>query len=213
MWGIRTKRAKKMIMDTTQNAVRDVAMHLTKQFRTRQEMFWWQRFCGTKYMDTMIAGMKSASGNRLAQVYVTNLGDIRINPLPHKKDSHTPLSRYFVDSGVKEHPHRDNACKMTNHSKWKNILDKEGGINILQTDSHSPFKKNDNREIKQLQRLKTDKIIRRSPPVMGQANFLSWWDSFTHGPARKYLTWGEATKRFDIIKHHRNLRICPVSFI
>ena len=42
---------------------------------------------------------------------------------------------------------------MTKISKWNNILDEEGGINISQTEPHSPFQNNSKQEIQQLQRL------------------------------------------------------------
>ena len=35
----------------------------------------------------MIAGVKSVSGNRVAQVYVTDFGDVRIHPLPHIREA------------------------------------------------------------------------------------------------------------------------------
>ena len=38
-WGIGTKTSKNPILDTTQNAFRDVTRPLTKRLRTREEMF------------------------------------------------------------------------------------------------------------------------------------------------------------------------------
>ena len=51
-----------------------------------------------------------------------------------------------------ENLHLDNSNEITNNSKWKKIIYEEGGIRIFQTDTHSPFHKNSNRDIQQLQR-------------------------------------------------------------
>ena len=92
MWGIGVDCAKKRITVTTQNSVWYVTKPLTKQFRTRQVMFRCQRFKEMTYTDTTISGVKCASGNRVAQVYVTDFGDVRIHPLAHRIEVHTSLS-------------------------------------------------------------------------------------------------------------------------
>ena len=97
MWGIGIERYNKTMFGTTHNSV------LNKRFRTRQEMSVRSRFCGITYTYTMISGVKSVLGNMVAQVYVTDLGYFRICPLSNRKDSHTSLSRYFMDDGVPEH--------------------------------------------------------------------------------------------------------------
>ena len=52
------------------------------------------------YTNTMISGIKYASRNRVAQVYVTGFGDVIIYALAHRREAHTSLYRYFMDSGV-----------------------------------------------------------------------------------------------------------------
>ena len=89
MWGIEIERAMTNMMATTQNAVQDLSRPLTKRFRMRQEMLRCRRFSRTTYTKTMIAGIRYASGNRFAQVYVTNFGDIRIYPLSHRREDNT----------------------------------------------------------------------------------------------------------------------------
>ena len=61
------------------------------------------------YIDAMISVVKFASGNRVAQVHVTYLGDVIIYPLAHRKEAHTLLSCYFMNYGVPDHVHSDNA--------------------------------------------------------------------------------------------------------
>ena len=82
---------------------------LTKRFITRKAMFLLWKFRGTTYTDTMISGVNPASGNRLSQLYVTDFGDVMIYPFPKRKDAHTDLSLYFVNSGVPEHLHSDHS--------------------------------------------------------------------------------------------------------
>ena len=76
--------SKKTIMITTKNYVRDALIPPTKWFWTRQEMFRHQRFRRTTYTNTMTEGVKYVSGNRVAQVYVTDFGDVVIYPLAHR---------------------------------------------------------------------------------------------------------------------------------
>ena len=90
-WGIVIERAKKIIMATTQNSVWGVTIPLTKRFWTRKEMFIHQWLSGTTYTNTMIAGIKSVSVDRVAHVYVTDFGEIRIYYLAHRRESHTLL--------------------------------------------------------------------------------------------------------------------------
>lgn len=89
MWGIKVDHSKKTIIETTQNAVRCVIIPLTKRFWKRREIFRCQRLRKTAYTDTMIAGVKSASGNRVTQVYVTYFGDVRIYTMEHRIEART----------------------------------------------------------------------------------------------------------------------------
>ena len=65
----------------------------------------------------MISGTKYASENRVDQVYLTGFGDVRIYLLLYRKEYHTSLSWYFINTGVPEHLHLDNAWEMTKSSK------------------------------------------------------------------------------------------------
>ena len=80
----------------------------------------------------MIEGVKCAPGNRVAQVYVMDFGNIRIYTLAHRREDHTSLSWYFMDAGLIEHLHSDNEWEITRSSKWKKVMDKEGGIQTSQ---------------------------------------------------------------------------------
>ena len=67
----------------------------------------------------MIAGVKSALENRVAQVYVTDFGDVRIYPFTNVKDAQNFLSCYFMDYDVTEHLHSDNVWDMNRSKKWR----------------------------------------------------------------------------------------------
>ena len=140
---------KKNILTTNHNAVRGVIRPLNKRFRTRKVMFWRRRFCSMIYKDNMTSGVRSASVNKVAQVYVVDFGDVIIYPMAHMKDAHIYLCFYFVDTGVPEHLHSENDWGIPKSKKWKKILDEEVGIKLLQTEIHSPFQNNAEREIQQ----------------------------------------------------------------
>ena len=65
----------------------------------------------------MIAGVNSALGNRVAQVYVTDFGYFRGYPFPNRNNSHTSLSCYLIDSGVTEQIKLDNSWEITRGEK------------------------------------------------------------------------------------------------
>ena len=100
MCGIGIEQAKNSMMASTQNSIRGLRIPLTKQLRTRQAMFRFQWFRGTTYTNIMVGGVKYAYGDRVAQVYVTYFGDVRIYPVAHRRESNTWLSFYFMDSDV-----------------------------------------------------------------------------------------------------------------
>ena len=151
MWGIGLERAKATVQATTQNAVRDVTKPLTRRFRSRPQVSRRNRFRGTVYTDTMKSGKKSMRGNKFMQVLVTDFHDVTVYPLKEEKKAYTALRSYFIDRGVPEKVHSDNAFAMTRSEKWKRVLEKEGGIEATTTEPHSPFQNNAEREIGHLQ--------------------------------------------------------------
>ena len=74
-----------------------------------RSMFRRRQFRGMKYTNTMIAGVKSASGKRVAHVYVTYLSELIIYPLEHRREAHTLIYQYFMDAGVPEYLYSDNS--------------------------------------------------------------------------------------------------------
>ena len=91
MRGIGIEWAKKIIMVTAQNSSRDVMTPITKRFWMRQAMFRRQCFRGMEYTNTMIAGVKYASGKKVAHVYVTDFSEFIIYPPEHRREAHTFL--------------------------------------------------------------------------------------------------------------------------
>ena len=91
---------------------------------------------------TMIVRMKYFSGNRVTQVYMKYFVNFSIYALPHRRNSHTSLYRYFIYSGLPGQLYSDNSWDITNIRKWKEILDEEVLINISQIELHSPLHKN-----------------------------------------------------------------------
>ena len=93
-------------------------------------MFRFGRLRGITYTDTIIAGVKSEFRNRVAQVYVLDFAYIIIYPSEHIIEDHTLLSWYFMDYGVPDHLHSDNAWEMNKSNKGKRLVDKEGSIKV-----------------------------------------------------------------------------------
>ena len=94
MWGIGIDKAKKVVSMTTQKPVRNVSQPLSRKLRTRQSLFRNCRFRGRVYTNTMF-GIKSMRGNKTAQIFVTDFGDIQVFPMHSKKDAHQALLRFF----------------------------------------------------------------------------------------------------------------------
>ena len=83
MWGVVIKIDKYTILATTNNDDRDVTIPLNERLITRKAMLQWRLFRGQIYMDTIIYGVKYASGNKVDQMYVADFGDFRIYPFTH----------------------------------------------------------------------------------------------------------------------------------
>ena len=76
-------------------------------------MFCWQIFCGTIYTDTMIAGVRFALVNKLAQVYAMDFVDVMIYHMAHRKETHMSLSCYLIDDAVPTNLQSYNGYEMT----------------------------------------------------------------------------------------------------
>ena len=86
-------------------------------------------------------------------MFLTDFGDVRIYPMSQRKDAHTSLPYIFIDFGVPELIHSDNAWEIIKSKEWKKILEEEGFIKLYQIEPHSNFQENTRREIQQSQRL------------------------------------------------------------
>ena len=58
-------------------------------------------------------GIKSTRGNKTAQIFVTDFGDVQVFPMHSKKDAHQVLLRYFQEIGVPTSMHADNAKELS----------------------------------------------------------------------------------------------------
>ena len=137
MWGIGIDKAKKVISMTTQRAVCNVLQPLSRRFRTQQSLLQQRRFRGKVYNDTMF-GMKSTRGNKTAQIFVTDFGDLQVFPMHSKKDAHRALLRYFQETGVPTSMHANNATELSCAKAWRNVMEKHGHIKKSYIEPGSP---------------------------------------------------------------------------
>lgn len=103
-------------------------------------------FRGKCYTDTMLSSVKSVRGNKAAQLFVTEFGDVTVYPVKQRREAYTALSKYFINRGIPEHLHADNALELTKAKNWKKVLDDEGGIRLTTTEPYS--QKDAEREIR-----------------------------------------------------------------
>ena len=129
MWNFSVDTARQVLSTTTQYAVREVNGPLSRRLRTRQAIFRNRRFRGRVYTDTMF-GITSMRGNKAAQLFVTDFGDVQIFGIKHKREAHLALSKYFRESGVPTSLHADGAPELKTSSKWKKVMEAEGGIKL-----------------------------------------------------------------------------------
>ena len=150
-WGCSVQRASATLEATTHRAYRDLTKPFTQRLRTRQATSRRRRYRGILYTDTMHSGVKSMKGNSCGQLFVTDFHDVQFHPLKSKQFAYKAVSEYFINSGVPEQIHSDNAKEMTTKKEWRKTLRDEGGIKATTTEPHSPFQNRAEREIRQLQ--------------------------------------------------------------
>ena len=121
MWGIGIDKAKKVVSPTTQRAVHNVLQTLSRRFRTRQSLLRNRRFRGRVYIDTMF-GIKSMRGNKTAQMFVTDFGDVQVFSMHSNKDAHQALLRYFQETGVPTSMQADKARELRTVKGGNNVI-------------------------------------------------------------------------------------------
>ena len=125
--GIGIGKAKKFVYMTTQRAVCNVLQPLSRRFRTHQSLFKHLRFRGRVYTDTMFR-IKSMRGNKTAQTFVADFGEVQVFPMHSKKDAHQVLLRYIQETGVPTSMDADNAKELSTEKGRRNVMEKHGDI-------------------------------------------------------------------------------------
>ena len=146
MWGIGIDKAKKVVSMTTQKSVRNVSQPLSRKLRTRQSLFRHCRFHGIVYADTMFV-INSTRGKKMAQIFVTDFGDVQVFPMHSKKDAHQSLLRYFQEIGVPTSMHAGSAKELSTKKVWRNIMEKHRYIKQSYIEPGSPWQNAAKREI------------------------------------------------------------------
>ena len=72
-------------------------------------------------------------GNICGQLFVTDFHDVQFYPLKSKSFAHEAVSEYFIENGVPEQIHSDNAEEMTTKKEWRKTMRDEGGIKATTT--------------------------------------------------------------------------------
>ena len=67
-------------------------------------------------------------GNKTAQTFVTDFGEVQVFPMHSKKDAHQVLLRYVQETGVPTSMDADNAKELSTEKGRRNVMEKHGDI-------------------------------------------------------------------------------------
>ena len=75
----------------------------------------------------------------MAQIFVTDFGDVQVFPMHSKKDAHQSLLRYFQEIGVPTSMHAGSAKELSTKKVWSNIMEKHRYIKQSYIEPGSPW--------------------------------------------------------------------------
>jgi len=138
---------------TTQKGICSMADHLTRRYRTKQAALRYSQLGGRHgrfYSDTMFASVSSTRGNKVAQIFVNDLGFTRLTPMKTKSEAGHALLKFIQDIGIPSSLHTDNAKEMTS-GQWDTVR-KDHQIKQTVTEPFSPFQNRAEIGIKELKK-------------------------------------------------------------
>ena len=162
-WGIPYERAKTTVRRTTQRGVRHCSEpSISRRFPTNDKMMRYPRLPHKLFTDTMIAGRKSARGNKYEQVFATNYGWSRSYGMARKGDAHDALTLLFKREGIPLEIVMDGWKEQTKGRFSKKLRD--AGCHQSQIEPYSPWMNDAERNIRELKRGGSRKMISTQAP-------------------------------------------------
>lgn len=162
-WCISPEKAKQTVQRTTQRGIR-TTLHpsLSRRFRTNDRQLRYRRLPHPVFSDTMFANTTSRRGNKCAQVFATDFGWSRVYPMKSKGLAHEGLSCLLQNDGVPPAIICDGAKEMV-EGEFRRKL-KEASCQLKQLEPYSPWTNAAEREIKELKKGASRKMIARQVP-------------------------------------------------
>jgi hypothetical protein len=103
---------------------------------------------GRFYSDTMFSSTKSSQGCTMGQIFVNDIGFVKLIPMKQKSEAGYALAEFIQDIGIPSSLHTDDA-KELNMGSWKKIR-LDHGIKQTQAEPYSPWQNRAEGSIREL---------------------------------------------------------------
>jgi hypothetical protein len=147
-WAIPITMANNTLKATTQEFIRSALHPIERRFRTKNVMLKYNRLNCKVYSDTFFSNHISLSGNKCAQLFVTNFGYLKFSLMKNKSEAGYALQEMNKEVGIPTRLNTDRAKELT-AGKWKEIC-RDANITMTQTERDSPWQNRTEVEICEL---------------------------------------------------------------
>jgi len=149
-WAIPNLVASDTLKATTQEFIRSSIHPVERRFHTKNAMLRYNRLSCQMYSDTFFANCSSLTGNKCAQLFVTDFGYLKFTAMKNKSEAGYALQELIGEVGIPLRIHTDGAKELTN-GKWKEVC-RDSNIIMSQTKKDSPWQNRTEIEIRELKR-------------------------------------------------------------
>jgi hypothetical protein len=151
MWHVGVDVAASTLKSTTQDGIRTAVRPISRRYRTEQQQFKYNRLNSQFYSDTFKATVPSIGGNIYGQIFVNDIGFVKVVPMKKKSEASIALNTFFMDVGVMNDLHTDGAKEMQSKD-WDKVLNKFGGVKQSVVEPYSPWQNRAEGEIREVKR-------------------------------------------------------------
>ena len=135
-WVIPTLIASDTLKATTQEFIRSSIHPVERRFCTKNAMLRYNRLSCQMYSDTFFTNCASPTGNKCAQLFVTDFGYLKFTAMKNKSEAGYASQELIREVGIPPRIHTDGAKVLTN-GKWKEVC-RDSNIIMSQTEKDSP---------------------------------------------------------------------------
>lgn len=142
--------ANDTLKSTTQEFIRNSLHPIERRYRTKNAMLRYNRLSCQIYSDTFFANCSSLTGNKCAQLFVTDFGYLKFTAMKNKSEAGFALQELIREVGIPPRIHTDGAKELTS-GKWREVC-RDSNIAMTQTEKDSPWQNRTEIEIRELKR-------------------------------------------------------------